>query len=137
MLEAEKSSKLSKQKEPECSRPPRSKQAGTELLLSSHTEAFTAALSEVKDSAYSVYEMFAQWESVRVRMFTENQRKIPIYDSQKSPTELNGKLPSFIYISVISSTESGDALILQTNHPCRLFLQEKFNRIRWSKVGSP
>lgn len=72
MLEAEKSAELSKQREPESSRPLRSKQACTELPLSSHTEAFTAALSEVKDSAYSVYEMFAQWESVRVGMFTEN-----------------------------------------------------------------
>lgn len=71
MLEAENSEELSKQREAECGRPPRSKQAGTERLLSSHTAAFTAALSEVLDSAYSVYEMFAQWESVRVRMFTE------------------------------------------------------------------
>lgn len=136
MLEAEKSVKLSKQREPECGQPARSKQAGTELLSSSHTDAFTAALSEVKDSAYSVYEMFAQWESVRVRMFTENGRKIPIYDSQKSPSEFNGKLPRFIYISVFSSSESGDALIPQTSRPCRLYLQEKFTHIRWSKEGS-
>lgn len=36
--------------------------------------------------------MFAQWESLRVKMFMENGRKIPIYDSQKSPHWVKWKI---------------------------------------------
>lgn len=105
--------------EPECSRPPRSKQAGTELLSDSHTEASTAALSEIKKKKKRVLFLFMRClhsgslseSGCLLKMAGTFQYMIP----RKAPSELNGKLPRFIYISVISSTESRDAH--STNEP--------------------
>lgn len=86
MLNAQKSTKLSKQQAFDSGKPQRSKHSGTGLLLSSHSESFIAALYDILDRAYSMFmEVSAQWGSVTVRMFTANRTKIPTYDSQKSP----------------------------------------------------
>lgn len=95
MLNAQKSTELSKQQGSDSGRAPCGKHSGTGLLLSSHSESFIAALNDTLDIASSVFAKgSAQWGSVRVRMFTSNRTKNPIYDSQKKPSQLNGKLPS-------------------------------------------
>lgn len=95
MLNAQKSTELSKQQGPDSGQAQRGKHSGTRLLLSSHSVSFITAQNDILDRASSVFmKGSAHWGSVRVRMFTANRTKIPIYDSQKKPSQVNGKSPS-------------------------------------------